>query len=294
VEALMTPRPSLALIVITRNEEHLIGQCLRSASVCDEIIVVDSFSTDRTVEIAQGLGARVFQRRFEGYIKQKQFALEQATADWVLSLDADEQLTHGLRQEIEATICGADPAVGYKIRRILYQLDHYYARATYPDFHLRLFRRAAARFGGVEPHGKVVVTGAVKRLRKPILHFSYADIADHVATINRLTTQSAAEARYHRLTPIRMVANPAWRFFNFYVLRGGFLEGTRGLYASMAAAFYVFLKYAKVYERRLQARRAVSPNHLEDHHLIHRRAPAATPGTPPDAPPVPTETAKLA
>ena len=89
----MTPRPSLALIVITRNEEQLISECLRSSSICDEIIVVDSFSTDRTVEIALGLGARVFQRKFEGYIRQKQFALEQATADWVLSLDADEQLT---------------------------------------------------------------------------------------------------------------------------------------------------------------------------------------------------------
>ncbi len=92
------------LIVISRNEEALIGDCLRSAAICDERIVIDSFSTDRTVEIALGLGARVFQRGFEGYLKQKQFALEQATADWVLSLDADEQLTHGLRQEIAATI----------------------------------------------------------------------------------------------------------------------------------------------------------------------------------------------
>jgi glycosyltransferase involved in cell wall biosynthesis len=289
----MTPRPSLALIVITRNEEQLISECLRSSSICDEIIVVDSFSTDRTVEIALGLGARVFQRKFEGYIRQKQFALEQATADWVLSLDADEQLTHGLRQEIEATICGTQPAAGYKIRRILYQLDHYYARATYPDFHLRLFRRAAAKFGGIEPHGKVLVTGAVKRLRKPILHFSYADVADHVATINRLTTQSAAEARYHRMTPIRMVANPAWRFFNFYLLRGGFLEGTHGLYASIAAAFYVFLKYAKVYERMLKERRIIAPNVLEDHPVVYRIVTPTAPGAVPDAAPISTQTAKL-
>jgi glycosyltransferase involved in cell wall biosynthesis len=254
--------PRLALTVITRNEEQLIGECLRSASICDEIIVVDSFSTDRTVEIARSLGAQIFQRQFEGYIKQKQFALEQVTADWVLSLDADEQLTHGLRQEIEAAIGAARPVVGYKIRRILYQLDHYYARSTYPDYHLRLFRRTAARFGGIEPHAKVIVTGPVKRLRKPILHFSYADITDHVATINRLSTQAAAAAHYQRLTPIRMLTNPAWRFFNFYILRGGFLEGTRGLYASMAAAFYVFLKYAKRYERMLQERRLAPPNDL--------------------------------
>ena len=90
-----------------------------------------------------------------------------------------------------------------------------------------------------------------------MLHFSYTDIADHVATMNRLTTQSAAQAHYQFLTPLRMLTNPAWRFFNFYVLRGGFLEGTSGMYASMAAGFYVFLKYAKLYERELQERRAL-------------------------------------
>jgi glycosyltransferase involved in cell wall biosynthesis len=254
---MMPRRPKLALIVISRNEEELIGDCLRSASICDERIVVDSFSTDRTVEIALGLGARVFQRSFEGYITQKQFALEQATADWVLSLDADEQLTHGLRNEIEATIGGANPVAGYETRRILYHLGHYYSRATYPDRHLRLFRRDGAKFGGREPHAKVIVKGKVKRLRAPMLHFSYTNIADHVATMNRLTTQSAAQARYQFSTPLKMIANPAWRFFNFYVLRGGFLEGTNGLYASMAAAFYVFLKYAKLYERKLKEKRAL-------------------------------------
>ena len=187
-------RPRLALIVIARNEEDLIGDCLRSASICDEVIVVDSFSTDRTVEIANSLGARVSQREFTGYIAQKQFALEQATADWVLSLDADEQLTFGLRQEIQATLGSSNTADGYEIRRILYHLDHYYSRSVYPDFHLRLFRREAAHFSGKEPHAKAVVNGEVRRLNAAMLHFSYADIADHVATMNRLTTQSAAEA----------------------------------------------------------------------------------------------------
>jgi (heptosyl)LPS beta-1,4-glucosyltransferase len=253
----MAPRPSLALIVIARNEQDLIGDCLRSASICDELIVVDSFSTDRTVEIARGLGARVCAREFAGYIAQKQYALEQARADWVLSLDADEQLTHGLREEIQAALSAPNPADGYEIRRILYHLGHYYSRAIYPDFHLRLFRREAARFTGREPHAKAEVAGKVQRLNSPMLHFSYTDIADHVATMNRLTTQSAAQAQYGLMTPFKMFANPAWRFFNFYVLRGGFLEGTSGLYAAMAASFYVFLKYAKVYERRLKDRRAI-------------------------------------
>jgi glycosyltransferase involved in cell wall biosynthesis len=272
----MTLRPRLALIVITLNEEPRIGECLRSASICDEIIVVDSFSSDRTVEIATALGARVLQRKFDGYIKQKQFALDQVTADWVLSLDADEQLTHGLRDEIRATICGTDPAAGYRIRRILYQLDHYYSRGPYPDFHVRLFRRAAGEFGGAEPDGKVIVTGAVKRLRQPILHFSYADISDHVGTINRLTSQWSAQARYRRLTAIRMVANPAWRFINFYFMRGGLLDGTYGLYASMASAFYVFLKYAKLYERSIEERRGLAPIDQADQPGYCQPAHAAT------------------
>lgn len=251
----MAVRPTIALIVITRNEEELIGQCLQSAAFCDEKIVVDSFSTDRTVEIARSHGAKVFQRDFPGYIAQKQFALQQATTDWVLSLDADEQITWDLQREIETTLGGPAEYGGYEIRRILYHLGHYYTRNIYPDYHLRLFRRRDAHFGGREPHAKAIVEGSVGRLRTPMLHFSYRDVADHVETMNRLTSQSALEAEPGIMTPLKMIANPAWRFFNFYFLRGGFREGGRGLYAAMAAAFYVFLKYAKLYERRLRSRR---------------------------------------
>ncbi len=248
--------PTISLTVITRNEEELIGQCLKSAATfCDELIVVDSFSTDRTAEIARGLGARVFQRPFEGYIAQKQFALEQATGEWILSLDADEQATWELGREIRAALGGSAPADGYRVRRILYHLGHYYTRGLYPDWHLRLFRRSRARFGGREPHASVQLDGKVASLTSPILHFSYRDIADHVATIDRLSTQAAGEGEPGPLTAVKMFANPAWRFFNFYVLRGGFREGGRGLYAAMSAAFYVFLKYAKLYERRLRTQR---------------------------------------
>jgi glycosyltransferase involved in cell wall biosynthesis len=248
--------PKVSLIVITRNEEDLIGQCLKSAATfCDQLIVVDSFSTDRTVEIARGLGARVFQRPFEGYIAQKQFALEQATGEWVFSLDADEQATWELAREVRAALSGAAPADGYRVRRILYHLGHYYTRGLYPDWHLRLFRRERARFAGHEPHAKVQVDGKVATLSAPILHFSYRDVADHIATIDRLSSQAAADAEPGPLTAFKMFANPAWRFFNFYVLRGGFREGGRGLYAAMSAAFYVFLKYAKLYERRLRTQR---------------------------------------
>jgi glycosyltransferase involved in cell wall biosynthesis len=252
--------PKISLIVITRNEEELIGQCIKSAAAfCDESIVVDSFSTDRTVEIARDLGARVFERPFDGYIAQKQFALEQARGEWVFSLDADEQATWELGSEIRAALAGPRPADGYRVRRVLYHLGHYYTRGLYPDWHLRLFRRERARFAGHEPHASVQLDGSdeggVAKLSAPILHFSYRDVADHVATINRLSTQAAAEGEAGALTVVKMFANPVWRFFNFYFLRGGFREGGRGLYAAMSAAFYVFLKYAKRYERRLQTQR---------------------------------------
>ena len=246
-------RPRISLIVITRDEEELIGQCLGSAkSFCDELIVVDSFSTDRTVAIAESLGAKVFQQEFTDYVQQKQSALDRATSEWVLLLDADEQATGELAREIDAVVTSANPSDGYRIQRVLYHLRYYYRRPIYRDFPVRLFRRAKGHIGGVDPHDKVVVDGRIGRLSAPILHFSYRDIADHVATINRFSTRGAAQIEPSVWASLQMVTHPLWRFFNFYVLRGGFLDGGRGLYAAMTAAFYVFLKYAKVYERRLQ------------------------------------------
>jgi glycosyltransferase involved in cell wall biosynthesis len=252
----MTNRPSVALIVITRNEEQLIGQCLKSAAFCEEKVVVDSFSTDRTAELASAAGARVIQREFTGYIAQKQFALEQVSCDWVLNLDADEQATYALGREIEKVLSTPSLAInGFLIRRILYHLGGYYHRGAYPDSHLRLFRRGSARFGGREPHAKALVSGRIGRLRAPILHFSDRDVASHIETMNRLTSVAALHGEPGPLSVLQMLTHPAWRFLNFYLLRGGFLDGGRGLYGALAASFYVFLKYAKRYERRLKNRR---------------------------------------
>ena len=250
----MTAQTELSLIVITRNEEQLIGGCLGSAApMCREMIVVDSFSDDRTVEIAKDHGARVFQQEFTDYVRQKQIALDHATCRWVLLLDADEQATDDLRREIGRTLALPDPAEGYRLRRVLYHLGHYYTRPIYRDRPVRLFRRDRGRIGGIDPHDKVIVDGRIDRLESPILHFSYRDVADHIATINRFSTRAAVEIQPSPFTALRMFTHPAWRFFNFYILRGGFRDGGHGLYAAMAASFYVFSKYAKVYERRLKA-----------------------------------------
>jgi len=248
--------PSVSLIVITLDEEAVIGQCLASARpFCRELVVVDSGSTDHTVEIARSKGATVIEHEFTDYVRQKQIALDHAGSEWVLLLDADEQATHELGREIVRAICSPGAAEGYRIPRVLYHLRHYYTRAIYRDRPVRLFRRSSGYIGGTDPHDKVVVNGRVERLRAPILHFSYRDIVDHVETMNRFSTRGAAQLPPSPLTVVRMFTHPLWRFFNFYVLRGGFLEGGPGLYAAMTAAFYVFLKYAKVYERRLSSLR---------------------------------------
>jgi glycosyltransferase involved in cell wall biosynthesis len=249
----MAEHPRISLITITRDEEALIAQCLKSAWFCDEKIVIDSFSTDNTVAIARDLGANVVQHEFTNYVMQKQMALDRATGDWVLLMDADEQATHDLGEEILRAVA-SDEADGYRIRRILYHLSHYHSHAIYPDTPLRLFKRSLGHIGGRDPHDKVIVDGRIERLRSPILHFSYRDISDHVATINRFSSRAALEHEPNAFTPFKMFANPVWRFFNFYVIRGGFRDGGRGLYAAMTAAFYVFLKYAKMYERRLKSR----------------------------------------
>lgn len=244
--------PSVSLIVITRDEEQTIGQCLASArSFCRELVVVDSGSTDRSVEIARSMGAKVIVHEFTDYVRQKQLALDNATSEWVLLLDADEQATYELGREIERVISSGNAADGYRIPRLLYHLRHYDTRGIYRDRPVRLFRRQCGHIGGIDPHDKVVVSGRVERLEPPILHFSYRDIADHVDTMNRFSTRGAAQLPLSPFTAVRMFTHPLWYFFNFYVLRGGFLEGGRGLYAAMTGAFYVFLKYAKVYERRL-------------------------------------------
>ena len=249
----MPPTPKISLITITKNEEPLIAQCLNSAWFCDEKIVVDSFSSDRTVEIARGCGAQVFQHEFTNYVMQKQMALDRATGDWVLLMDADEQATHDLGEEILRET-GSPSAEGYRIQRMLFHLGRYDLRGIEPDKPVRLFRRDRGHIGGRDPHDKVVVDGKVARLQGRILHFSYRDITDHVATMNRFSTRAAAEHEPTAMTPLKMVVNPIARFFVFYIVRGGIFEGIRGFYAAATSAFYVFLKYAKMYERRLNSR----------------------------------------
>ncbi len=254
----MNERARVSCTVICFNEGDNIRAALESVKWCDEIVVVDSFSTDRTLEICREYTDQIHQRPWPGFVEQKAFALSQAHYPWVLNLDADERVSPELRREIEAVL--ADPqADGYYIPRLVYYLGRWWWRGGwYPDHRLRLFRRERVVWGGVDPHEKVILHGRSARLRGPMLHYTYRDIAAHLATINFFTGVAARELelRGQHATLSDLFLRPLWRFLRFYVLRRGFMEGLAGLFVAQSAAFYVFAKYAKLWEathaRRLE------------------------------------------
>lgn len=241
----------LTACVIAFNEEEKLRACLESVSFCAERVVVDSHSTDRTREIAQELGARVIERDWPGHIEQKNFAIDQASHEWVLCLDADERVTPELRAEIERVL--ADPrAEGYEVaRRNIYLGRWIKGGGWYPDRKLRLFRRDRGRWGGINPHDHVQVQGPVERLAGDLLHLSYDSIRDHLKTIDYFSTIAAGEKlrRGQRGLGLQLVMNPPWKFVKMFLLQGGFRDGWRGLIVAALGAFYVFLRYAKLWEQ---------------------------------------------
>lgn len=249
----------VSAIVVCYNEEENIGACLESLRWCDEIVVVDSFSTDRTVEICLQYTKRLFQRVWGGYRDQKAFAHSQATKEWVLLVDADERVSPELREEIgEVLKTHGGEYSAFSLPRLVYYLGRWWRRGGwYPDYDIRLFRRERASWGGMDPHEKILVQGKVRRLKYPLQHYSYRDIDDHIRRINRFTTVSSVEL-YNNGKSWRCGDNllrPVFRFFYSYVLKRGFLEGFPGFFVAVTAAVYVFLKYAKLKELELEEKR---------------------------------------
>jgi glycosyltransferase involved in cell wall biosynthesis len=230
--------------IIAFNEADRIGDCIASLAFCDEVVVVDSHSTDATADIAAGLGARVIQRPFDGFRSQKQFAVEQAEHDWVLCLDADERVGDALRTSIEAARAGgfAD-AAGYRFAR----LSEYFGRFlrhgnAYPDRVLRLFdRRRGGWRGKREVHEAASVDGPVRTLAGDLIHYPYRSLDQQLVKTQRYARMMAEHdyARGKRATLGKLVLSPAWRFWRGYVLRAGFLDGWHGLVYAYVRANYV-------------------------------------------------------
>ena len=247
----------ISVIVIAHNEEANLARCLESVkSFASEIVVVDSGSTDGTRAIAARYTDRVVIEPWRGYGPQKQFALEQARFPWVFSIDADEQVSPELAREIEASDGSCD---GYLVPRVVWYLDQWIRHGVWvPDRVLRLFRREGARFTPDAVHERVVRPGRVGRLRGALHHYSYRDIAHHVAKMNELASLAARQMaeRGQRAGWVRLGLKPGWEFLRAYLLKRGFLDGKAGLIVAALHSHYTFLKYARLHEQRRPPRGA--------------------------------------
>lgn len=241
--------------VITLNEEHNIAAALESLSWADEIIVVDSESADRTVEIARRFTDRVFVRPWPGYSAQKNFAAAQATNDWIFSLDADERVSEELALEIEQLKGGGgDPqAAGFEMPRLTFYLGRWIKHSGwYPDHKLRLHNRNRARWRGEFVHESLEADGKVERLSGNILHYTVRDASEHHLRMDRYTTLAAQQAfaQGRRASVGSILLSPIAVFLRSYFFKLGFLDGIQGLAIARFAAHYEFLKNLKLWEMR--------------------------------------------
>ncbi|MCK9538015.1 glycosyltransferase family 2 protein [Dokdonella sp.] len=244
------PRPGLSACIITLNEADRLAACLDSLAFCDELVVVDSGSTDGTRELARARGARVLERPFDGYRRQKDFAVQAAAHDWVLCLDADERVTPALRASIEAARArGFADAAGYRFARCTTYFGAPLRHGNaYPDRVLRLFdRRRGGWRGEREIHEQLRVDGPLRRLGGDLDHQAYRSLADQMRRMDRYSTLMAEHllGRGKRARIAAIVFSPAWRFLRGYVLRLGFLDGWRGLVFALVEANYVRQKAIK-------------------------------------------------
>ena len=238
--------------VITLNEEHNIADALSSLSWADEIIVVDSESTDRTVEIAQGFTDRVFVRSWPGYSAQKNFAAEQSENDWIFSLDADERVSKELALQIQQLKAGPDPeAAAYEMSRLTFYLGRWIKHSGWrPDYKRRLYHRKRSRWHGDYVHETLEADGRVGRLSGDLLHYTVRDASEHHLRMDRYTTLSAQQAYSlgKRASILSLLVLPCFVFLRSYILKLGFFDGLPGLAIARFAAHYEFLKNLKLWE----------------------------------------------
>ena len=238
----------ISATLITYNEERNIARAIESLRCADEIVVVDSGSTDRTIEIAGKLGARIVEHPFKGYAEQKNYAAEQAENDWILAIDADESLSEGLEGEILHVKKNGPEYDAYTVPRLAQYLGRWILHSGWhPDRKVRLYDRRRARWAGDFVHESVQVDGRVGHLRSNLLHFTCDSLSEHLRTMDRYTTLAAEQlvSQGGKIGWSKLLLDPPWTFFKTYVVDRGFLDGAEGLAIAYMAALYNFLKYAK-------------------------------------------------
>ncbi len=239
--------------IIVYNEEANIAAVCETVAWADEIMVVDSSSTDRTIEIARRCTDRIFNREFRGYRDKHEFADAQTTGDWIFWIDADERVTPELRAAIES-LRRREPASlpdGFRMARRTYYLDRWIRHSGwYPDYQMRLYRKAASYWDGVPPHETARVRGRVETLEGELLHYTKRTLSDHHRVLDSYATLAAAHLHQQgqRASWLRLFTRPLAAFVRTYILKLGFLDGIPGLIIALFTAYGVFLRYAKIWE----------------------------------------------
>lgn len=238
----------ISATIITFNEERNVARVIESLRCCDEILVLDSGSNDRTVEIAKKLGARVVEASWHGYAAQKNIAAELAAHDWILALDADESLSEALEAEIWQIKKAGPKYDGFTVPRLAQYLGRWILHSGWhPDRKVRLFNKQKAKWVGDFVHESVTVSGSVGHLNSNLLHFTCSSLSEHLRSMDSYTTLAAQEiaARERNVGFAKLLFDPPWTFFRTYILKTGFLDGVEGLAIAYMAALYNFVKYSK-------------------------------------------------
>ena len=248
----------ISACIISFNEEKKIEDCLKSLEkIADEIIIVDSLSTDNTVTIAKKYTDKIFHQKFLGHIEQKNLAVEKAGNDWILSLDCDERLSEELQQSILKIKDELDHADAYRMPRKTFYIYRWLNHCWYPDLKTRLFNRNTSHWGGTNPHDHIITQGNnTVRLKGDIYHYSFDSISDHLKTIDSFTEIGADELvrKNKPVTILSPLTHASWTFLKLYVIKRGFLDGFAGLIVSVLSYMHVFIKYSKAYVKYKQVK----------------------------------------
>jgi glycosyltransferase involved in cell wall biosynthesis len=250
--------PTLTCLIITKNEEVNIQDCLRSVQWATERLVIDAESQDRTAELAQSSGAKVFVRQWPGFGQQKNFGMERAESEWILILDADERVTDDLRREIQGCIDTWSPSspVAYRVprRNFFYGAWVRYG-GVFPDYQVRLVRRGSARYNDAAVHENLLVNGNIGTLTSPLDHYTERSIKDHFRKFGLYTTLAAEEKgkSVQRVSGTDLLIRPLVVFVKTYLVKQGLRDGVRGLIVCTFASMYTFVKYAKLWTMIEQA-----------------------------------------